>query len=276
MGGNSLDELGLLDALRWWSLGFHRPTGLNDIALHTHLGSGNSELHRRIFDHAVSTGRPAYRFDAPITQIQDFGGPSLLQPEMAKSMRQRMFDPLLPVEKPKAIREGSVNKCNKIHLDTEDPDLLPWSSFSSPGSGMVCAFGDNNTPSGKSHLVAFGPPTESATGVSLENIEATRSSVISLLHKDLQNKVSVSRIVAHDWTKDEFAKGTWYYLPPKFTTRYLETLQRVHGNIHFASADWSDGWRGWIDGAVQAGMQAAHRLIQLQSHDVDRQSTRKL
>lgn len=106
------------------------------------------------------------------------------------------FDPPLPLDKPKAIREGSVNKCKKIHLDIEGPDLLSWSSFSSPGSGMVCAFGDNNTPFGSSHLVAFGPPTESATGVSLGNIEATKTSVISLLPKDLQNKVSVSRIVS--------------------------------------------------------------------------------
>jgi monoamine oxidase len=82
--------------------------------------------------------------------------------------------------------------------------------------------------------------------------------------------------VSHDWNKDEFSKGTWCYLPKDFTTKYLTALQRAHGNVYFASADFSDGWRGWIDGAVQAGMQAAHQIIQKQrkSRDVITEKSR--
>lgn len=68
--------------------------------------------------------------------------------------------------------------------------------------------------------------------------------------------------MSHDWNKDEFARGTWCYLPPKYTTKYLAALQRPHGNVLFASGDWSHGWRGWIDGALQIGMEAAHQVIQ--------------
>lgn len=53
-------------------------------------------------------------------------------------------------------------------------------------------------------------------------------------------------------------------MAPGFTTKYIDALQRPHGNVLFASGDWSEGWRGWIDGAVQAGMQAAQEVIQLQ------------
>lgn len=76
--------------------------------------------------------------------------------------------------------------------------------------------------------------------------------------------------VTHDWNKDEFSNGTWFFAPPKLTTRYLKALQRPHGNVHFASADWSDGWRGWIDGAVQSGAKVAHDVIQIQAQEVTR------
>lgn len=67
--------------------------------------------------------------------------------------------------------------------------------------------------------------------------------------------------VYHDWNTDEFAKGTWCYLPPHFADRYFDALRRPHGNVSFASADWSDGWRGWIDGAIQDGAQAAKTVV---------------
>lgn len=169
MGGNSQDQLGLLDALRWWSLGSHQPTGLNEIALHTRPGSGNSELHRRIFDHDVSTNRLACCFDAAITQIEHSSGLVTIKTrdgwvhkakgvicniplDVLSSVR---FDPPLPLDKQEAIRKGSVNKGNKVHLDIEGPDLSSWSPFRARSSSMVCAFGDNNTPSGTlilSHL----------------------------------------------------------------------------------------------------------------------------
>lgn len=63
--------------------------------------------------------------------------------------------------------------------------------------------------------------------------------------------------VYHDWYADEFAKGTWCYYPPEFATRYLDSLRRAHGRVHFANADWSHGWRGWIDGAAEQGASVA-------------------
>ncbi|OQE02396.1 hypothetical protein PENSOL_c002G05700 [Penicillium solitum] len=71
--GNTLDKIGLVGVLRWWVLGSHTPTGLNDIALHTRLRSGNSELHRRIHEHALSTDNLSYGFSAPVERIEDAG-----------------------------------------------------------------------------------------------------------------------------------------------------------------------------------------------------------
>lgn len=40
-------------------------------------------------------------------------------------------------------------------------------------------------------------------------------------------------------------------------TKYQEELQNRHGNVFFASADWADGWRAFIDGAIEQGRRKA-------------------
>lgn len=62
MGGGPLENMGRLDALRWWSLGNWYGTGLNDIGLTTRLRAGQSALARKIFDHDVSSGYLSYSF----------------------------------------------------------------------------------------------------------------------------------------------------------------------------------------------------------------------
>ncbi|TQV95285.1 monoamine oxidase N [Cordyceps javanica] len=275
MGGSSLEKIGLLGVLLWWSLGSHTPTGLNDIALHTRLRSGQSELHRRIFEHAESTGNLSYSFQTPVQRIEDADNIVAVtsrdgQVWKAKSvictiplnvLSSIEFAPPLPADKLEAIQHKSVNRCNKVHVDLNGPDYLSWTSLGTPGKGLVSAFGDHLTNASNSHLVCFGPDPDTPLGISLDDTEAIKSAVIHLLPKDKQEEVIINRIVSHDWNNDEFANGTWCFLEPEATTKYLSVLQRPYGNIFFASADWSDGWRGWIDGAVQSGTQAAKAVV---------------
>ncbi|KAJ5473443.1 Flavin amine oxidase [Penicillium sp. IBT 31633x] len=275
MGGNTLDKLGLVGALRWWALGGHTPTGLNDIALHTRLRSGNSELHRRIFEHAKSTGNLSYGFKAPVQRIEDADGIVTVTTRDGKTWKARSvictvplnvlskveFSPALPADKVEALQQESVNRCNKVHVDVNGPDYLSWGSMATPGKGLVSAFGDHLTPANDTHLVCFGPDPKTSVGISLDNLDVVKDAFFHLLPADKQDEVVINRIVSHDWNKDEFSNGTWSFPPPNATTKYLSTLQRPHGNVFFASADWSDGWCGWIDGAVQSGMQTARQVI---------------
>ncbi|CAK7229453.1 hypothetical protein SEUCBS140593_007251 [Sporothrix eucalyptigena] len=210
MGGTSLDEMGLVNALQWGVLGSHKPTGLNDIALHTRLRSGNSVLHRHIFEHALSTGNLSYSLDTPISRVEDAGDVVTVVSRAGQHFRAKSvictiplnvlastdFSPPLPAGKLEAFREGSVNKCNKVHLDLNGPEYLSWSSFASPGKRMVCALGDCLTPADNSHLVAFGPNPNSPDGISLQDIDTIKSSVMHLLPKEKQSEAVVNRIVS--------------------------------------------------------------------------------
>ena len=48
--------------------------------------------------------------------------------------------------------------------------------------------------------------------------------------------------------------------PKGMLTTALAELQRPEGNIHFANADIADGWRGFIDGAIESGAQVAQSI----------------
>lgn len=56
---------------------------------------------------------------------------------------------------------------------------------------------------------------------------------------------------------------------PDFSFKYLDSLRADAGKVHFASADWALGWRGFIDGAIEEGTRAA-RAVQLSIKPVDR------
>ena len=69
---------------------------------------------------------------------------------------------------------------------------------------------------------------------------------------------------AHDWLADEFARGTWAIHRPGWYTRYHEEMRRPEGRVLLAGSDFANGWSGFIDGAIESGLQAgasAPRLI---------------
>ena len=67
----------------------------------------------------------------------------------------------------------------------------------------------------------------------------------------------------HDWANDPYAKGVWACWGPNAISRYLAELQQPHGRVMFANADWADGWRGFVDGAIERGQVAVRDTLSL-------------
>ena len=44
---------------------------------------------------------------------------------------------------------------------------------------------------------------------------------------------------------------------PNVLTQDFKELQRPEGNVYFAGADIANGWRGFIEGAIESGMRVA-------------------
>lgn len=97
-------------------------------------------------------------------------------------------------------------------------------------------------------LVAFAPPGK----VDMNDHASVQRALRTLLPG-----AQVVAVTGYHWTEDSYALGTWCMYRPNQFTRYLQALGAREGNIFFASADSANGWRGFIDGAIEGGSRAA-------------------
>jgi predicted NAD/FAD-dependent oxidoreductase len=82
--------------------------------------------------------------------------------------------------------------------------------------------------------------------------------------KELFPQAEVLGAHCHDWREDEFARGAHAFYKPEQLVRYLPALQSPEGRVAFATSDIASGWAGYIDGAIESGLNAAkeiHRVI---------------
>lgn len=245
MGGSSLDRMGFLNALHWWILGSHTPTGLNSIALHTRLRCGNSFLHQKIFGHAKSTGNLSYSFNSPVKSVKESNGLVTITSRTGQTWTAKHvictvplnvlgsieFDPPLSAGKRSAAAEGQINLCNKVHVDVEGPDYLSWTSLCAPGQGLVASISDCLTPANNTHLVCFGPDSASPNGMVLKDIEAVKKAFLATLPASKREHIKINRLVSEDRTRlAKKTKADW--LSSRYpTTGTVTSSPRVLGAI---------------------------------------------
>jgi monoamine oxidase len=68
---------------------------------------------------------------------------------------------------------------------------------------------------------------------------------------------------AHDWVADEYARGTWATHRPGWFTRHHAEMRRPEGGILLAGSDLANGWAGFIDGAIESGLETGARAAAL-------------
>lgn len=269
--GGTMENSGFFEFLRWWSLNNYDLQELAELCLTFKLRDGQSALARRIFDDAVATGNLTYRFDAPVASVTDAGSHVEVKTRGGETFRAKRVittvplnvlnnivwsPPLLP-GKSEASAKGHVNHCTKVHAEVANPALRSFTGYQWEGP-LSWTFGDGTTPAGNTHLVAFGP---SYPGIQLKPASDSAQGALAAYKAFAPSEFSdIRRLVFHDWNEDEFAMGTWEFLAPKMSTTYLDVLRKRQGNVLFASADWAMGWRGFIDGGIEDGANAAMEL----------------
>lgn len=136
--------------------------------------------------------------------------------------------------------------------------MPPLAAFCSPKSDakFTSALSDHSDRTA-SYGVAFG---YTEAHLKVENPAVVLPELRALFPPDQQPNVKA--YVAHDWANDPFCKGAWAAFGPNIMSKYQQELQMHHGKIVFASGDWADGWRGFVDGAIAEGAKAARGVIE--------------
>lgn len=156
-----------------------------------------------------------------------------------------------------AIAKGHVNKGAKVHFKLKDVEPGWFGTADSRDSAYVFAFSDHNgtglDPSG-TWCIGFG------YNDGLNNKDDYKN-IVDRFQRDIHPGAQVEAYITHDWQNDPYSKGAWACWGPGCASSYLQELQKPHKRVFFASADWADGWRGFVDGAIEQGQQASQDVM---------------
>ncbi len=271
MSGGTPENAGFLDMLHWWALCDYQGDQIGDYEVAFKLKCGTSGLAKRIIKDGLQSGNLTVKFSTAVQEISDsadnisvttvndavYESAKLICTIPLNVLKDVTFLPPLSPQKAAAVEKGHVGLHSKIHYEVSGRDLRSWSGYSFPGKGILYAYGDDVNHQGNTHVVAFGSSAVPLHGE--DDMEKTKDALL-YLREDLD----IERVLFHNWVRDPYAKSSWCMFPKEFATDYLSALQEKHGNVWFASADWADGWRGFIDGAIEQGIVVAQRVADSQ------------
>ncbi|KAJ4176745.1 hypothetical protein NW755_014247 [Fusarium falciforme] len=269
IGSDKSSEIAFVEPLRWYALGGHTMAGMFEIIESYKLGPGGQTLFARSI---LNEYRGHLKFETAIGKIeQEPRGVTITAEDgttyKAKSvvctiplncLRDIQFSPPLSPLRQEAIDRGHMNKASKVHFKLREPEK-PWFAMANTAgdSPFVLAFSDHT---GTGHNVNSGTYTI-AFGINGRVIDRESSDdIISAFKKHLRPGVEVESYVTHNWVDDPYSKGTWSSWGPGEMSKYLGELQKSHGRVFMANADWAEGWRGFIDGAIEQGAIAARSV----------------
>ncbi len=170
---------------------------------------GQSSFAINFWNEAIATKKLSYVFNCPITSVRDHGSLVEVTSEDGREFKAFRaictiplnvlntvtFSPPLSLKRSAATDAGHLNQCVKVHAEVSNKDLRSWSGVD-PSSKLLYAFGDGTTPTGNTHIVAFG-----ANETHLEpeqDIKRTAKILTELVDMDIKRLVSKSGLPFHN------------------------------------------------------------------------------
>jgi len=161
------------------------------------------------------------------------------------------FDPALPAASQKGIAEGQVSKGIKAWI-TVKGKVQPFVALGAAQWPLNFAQAEYDQD-GNTILVAFGPDTARLDATDIQQVQAA----VDLLVPDLE----VLDVASHDWTSDPLSGQTWPMHRTGFLTESLPSFQQPRDGLLIAGSDYANGWGGFIDGAIESGLEAARSIV---------------
>jgi monoamine oxidase len=73
---------------------------------------------------------------------------------------------------------------------------------------------------------------------------------------------NLTEYVERDWMAEEFSRGCYgAHFTPGVWTAYGQALREPVGRLHFAGAEHSAVWNGYMEGAVRSGEEVADDVL---------------
>jgi monoamine oxidase len=163
------------------------------------------------------------------------------------------FEPPLPAAKADGIRRGQVAKGTKVWLRIRG-EQAPFVALGG-ADWPLNFFQAEYALEGDTIAVGFGPD---ATKIDVEDCAAVQAQLVRLVPG-----AEVLEVASHNWVDDPLSGETWPMHRTGFLSTFLQAMQSAHGKVLFAGSDIANGWGGFIDGAIESGMEAANDAVAL-------------
>ncbi|MBM68476.1 MAG: monoamine oxidase [Haliea sp.] len=258
MAHNSPDAMSYLEMLRWHQCGGgYFPTFMDSVARFS-LKDGTAAL----VEHMIADGSPEVRLSTPVKSVQDTGNLVRVQTTNGDVIKAGAvicclpmntifnidFTPPLPEGVVEAGKERHTGVGFKLYVKVKG-DVGNVLSFAADGP-LDYLMTYKQAPD-YTLLVGFG---QNPDALDVYDDEAVQAAVDALIPgAELLSSLS------YDWNNDPYARGTYCSYRPGWVAKYYDVFQKDQGRVLFGSSDHGEGWRGFIDGAIGAGILAAER-----------------
>jgi monoamine oxidase len=260
-GHNYTDKFAWIEMVRWYAIPGHNLTDMDEACGGRYLFKDGTVS---LLNAMLAEGKPELRLGTPVRRvIQDDHGITVVT-DSGEELRAKTVVSTVPLNVLKdidwqpALVEGKLEASRETHsgcgtkvyavLEGNHGNFSGFAPSRFPLNSVVTdGFEDGNT-----HVIGFGPDP------GLLDVNDTQSveKAVRLFIPDAK----VIRSFGYEWNLDPYSKGTWCTLRPGMWSKYLRDLQQPRGRLIFASADWANGWRGFIDGAIEQGLDAGRRV----------------
>lgn len=249
------------EMLRWWSLVDGDAVRLVYSCARYKLKAGTSAL----IDRMTADGKFEVRLSSVVAELHQDASRAALVTEQGERISSRFvvmavpvnttglidFQPPLRAGKQAMAREHHAGKGHKVYIKVKGK--LDSLLFFAPETELFTMVFTEQAGADGGVLVAFGPPTDGK--VDINNPKAVEPFIRKFL-PDL----SVEQVLTYDWHLDPYSLGTWCTYRPNQFSHHVDDLRAREGRVFFAGADIATGWRGFIDGAIESGLQVGQQV----------------
>ena len=157
---------------------------------------------------------------------------------------------------------GSVLKVNAIYgRPFWREDGLSGTATSETGPVRITY--DNSPPDGRPGvLVGFMEGNDSRAFYDASRARRRAAALNCLARYFGPKALRPTGYVEMMWAAEPYTRGAYgSFNPPGVLTSLRDPLAHAFGRLHYASADASPRWPGYMDGAIRSGEQAAARVL---------------
>jgi pseudooxynicotine oxidase len=251
-----LEESGAVSILRWHALSGYSLELTQHTGGRVTIDGGTAALLKSI------AGAAGYelRLDSPVAAVRSTSGRVEVETRAGEVFEAKAvvvavplntlgsidFTPSLPEDKQQGIAAGQASRGIKVMIHARGEDIIQNSIRPGHPFGYLDSeelFGD-----GTQLMIGFGPDSEACD-------PDDRAAMQASLDQTLPGYELIGA-TAHNWVADEFARGTWAIHRPGWYEHHHAAMRRPEGNLLLAGSDLANGWAGFIDGAIESGLQA--------------------